>query len=117
VFFIKPLCAAVYIIKISVKLIEIRVFEKNPKIPQDVSEIQIPGKKVRFSGFQDDAKIQPISENPGKNFRENRTFSEKISRKSENPENSKSGNFGKKCQNVDFGKFNPRLQSVLKRTF
>jgi hypothetical protein len=31
---------------------------------------------VQFSGFQDDAKIQPISGKSAKNFRENRTFSE-----------------------------------------
>jgi hypothetical protein len=92
-------------------------FGKIPKILRTSRKSKFRKKKsAGFSGFQDDAKIQPISgKSAGKNFRENRTFSEKIS-----PKITKSGNSGKfrkKVQNVDFGKFNPRLQSVLKTHF
>jgi hypothetical protein len=94
------------------------VFSKKiPKSLRTSRKSKFREKKCGFPVFEDDAKIQPISENPGKKFPgKSDVFGENF-RKSENPENSKSGNFGKKCQNVDFGKFNPRLQSVLKRTF
>jgi hypothetical protein len=50
VFFIKPLCAAVHNIKISVKLVEIRFFEKNPKMSQDLGKSKFR-EKCGFSGF------------------------------------------------------------------
>jgi hypothetical protein len=106
-------------IKISVKLVEIRVFsEKIPENPQDVKS-QIPGKKVQFSGFfsrrKDTAYFWKIrgKKFPGKSDVFGGKFPENLK-----SENSEIGKFRKKkCQNVDFGKFNPRLQSVLKRTF
>jgi Sec-independent protein translocase protein TatA len=55
-------------------MVEIRVFPKKiPENAQDLRKSLKSGKSV-FSGFQDDAKIQPISENPRKKFPENRTF-------------------------------------------
>jgi hypothetical protein len=65
------------------------------------------GEKVQFSGFfSEDAKIQPISGKSGKKFPgKSDVFGGKF------PENHRnqfrnSENFGKKCQNVDFGRFN-----------
>jgi hypothetical protein len=114
--FHKTALRSLYTYKISVKLIEIRVFQKNsPKMSQDVSEIPNSEKKSAFFPFsgrrKDTAYFWKIR---GKNFRENRTFSGKF------PENPKIGKFGnsgkfrKKMQNVDFGKFNPRLQARFK---
>jgi hypothetical protein len=91
-------------------LIEIRVFpKKSPKILDVSGNPEIPGKVV-FSVFSDDAKIQPISENPRKKFPGKSDFGENFRKSPKIRKNS--GNFGKKCQNVDFGKFNPRLQSA-----
>jgi hypothetical protein len=114
-FYKTALRSSVHIIKISVKLVE---FVFSEKIPENVSgrlrKSEIPEKSAVFR-FSDDAKIQPISgKSAGKNFRENRTFfGGKFPKKIRKIR--KFGKFRKKkCKNVDFGKFNPRLQSAFK---
>jgi hypothetical protein len=117
VFFIKPLCcSSVHIIKISVKLVEIRVFsEKSPKIPQDVSEIpEIPGKKVQFSGFQDDAQRYNFWKIRGKKFPGKSDVFGKIS-KSKIGKFGNSGKFRKKVPKRRFWKIQPSFaERVLK---
>jgi hypothetical protein len=117
--FIKTALRSSVTCKISVKLIEIRVFsEKIPENPQDVKS-QIPGKKVQFSGFFSTQRYSLFLENPrekisGKIGR----FRRKISRKSE------IGKFGnrkiseKKVPKRRFWKIQPSFaERVLKRTF
>jgi hypothetical protein len=117
VFYKTALRSSVHIIKISVNWSKLCFSKKNPKMSRRLRKSPNPG-KVRFSGFQDDAKIQPILENPGKNFRENRTFSEENFPKIENPENSEIGKFRKKVPKRRFWKIQPSFaERVLKRTF
>jgi hypothetical protein len=113
VFFYKTaLRSSVHIIKISVKLVEIVFFEKKSENVSTSPEIPKSGKSAvfRFSGRRKDtAYFWKIREKiSGKIGR----FRRKISRKSKIRKIPKFGKFRKKCQNVDFGKFNPRLQSA-----
>jgi hypothetical protein len=93
------------------------VFFENPEnVSGRLGKSQIREKKCSFPVFRT-TQIQPISGKSGKNFRENRTFSENFPKipKSENSEIPE--NFGKKNAKTSILEFNPRLQRVLKRTF
>jgi hypothetical protein len=79
---------------------------------QDVSKSEIPEKKCGFPVFRTTQRYSLFLENPRKKFPgKSDVFGGKFPEIT-NPENSEiPENFGK-VQNVDFGKFNPRLQSV-----